>query len=120
MSKIASFINKFKIYRRILTSFEPWWTLIGAPVVEEFIFRLLPYQLYLSIGQFWFLGFVSSILFAVTHISFGKWFMVYSFTLGLLLWALMDAYGYFAVVIIHGLLNIIHLKLNFKRLKQNG
>ena len=112
--------NKFERYRTVLIFFEPGWTLIGAPIVEEFIFRLLPYQLYLSIGQFWFWGFISSILFAVIHTAFGKWFMLYSFALGLILWFFMSVYGYFVVVIIHGLLNIIHLKLNFKRLKQNG
>ena len=90
---------------------EPWWTFIGAPVTQEFIFRLLPYQLYLITGSFYGIGVVSSFLFAAIHWYFGKWFVLYSLVWGLILWWMMTSYGFAVVVIIHAVLNIIHWQL---------
>ncbi len=98
-------------WQEITSKIEPWWTLIGAPVTQEFIFRFLPFQLYLVYGGFYKIGILSSLLFAAIHWYFNKWFVLYSFAWGLILWMIMVNYGFTAVVVLHGLLNVLHLWL---------
>ncbi|MDO8560661.1 MAG: CPBP family intramembrane metalloprotease [bacterium] len=98
-------------WQGVTVKIEPWWTLIGAPVIQEFIFRFLPFQLYLVYGRFYEIGILSSLLFVTIHWYFNKWFVLYSFLWGLILWVVMANYGFMAVVVLHGLLNVIHLWL---------
>lgn len=101
----------FQKWRKITGRIEPAWTLIGAPIVQELIFRFLPYQLFLVYGKFWEIGIVSSILFTTIHYYFGKWFMLYSFLWGIILWWLMANYGLLAVIIVHSIVNLIHIQI---------
>jgi len=98
-------------WQNITAKIEPWWTLVGAPVVQEFIFRFAPYQLYLIYGGFYIVGIVSSILFAAIHWYFGRWFVLYTLIGGTFLWIVMVQYGFLWVVILHSVANIILLKL---------
>ncbi|TAL49217.1 CPBP family intramembrane metalloprotease [Patescibacteria group bacterium] len=102
-------------WQRLTSRVEPLWTLIGAPVIQEFIFRLVPYKLYLSYGGFYMFGILSSVFFASIHWYFGKWFVVYSFAGGLVLWFVIVNYGFLLAVILHALANLVLLSLGILR-----
>lgn len=103
--------------RNITKSIEPWWTIIGAPVIQEFFFRFIPYTYaYLPFARFWLIGITSAVLFALIHWYFGKLFLAYSFLWGLILWLVMDSYGFSAVVLVHVVLNILHIQFGVIRL----
>lgn len=96
---------------------EPWWTLAGAPLFEEFLFRFLPYRfVFIPYGYYWIVGVISSILFALIHRRFGKWFVAYAFVWGLVLWWIMVHFGFLAAVLLHGAVGFIHFRLGFKKL----
>jgi|SRR3989344_7948275 len=110
-------IKKWQSFIDIL---EPWWTLIGAPVVQEFIFRFIPYQIFIIYGRFYLVGIVSSTLFAMIHWYFGWWFVLYTFIGGLVAWFVMVNYGLLWVIILHSVANIILLKFRvLQKLKTN-
>ncbi|MFY9461643.1 MAG: CPBP family intramembrane glutamic endopeptidase [Candidatus Sungiibacteriota bacterium] len=102
--------NIVERWQSVTARTEPWWTLIGAPVMQEFIFRLLPYQLHLAYGRFYEIGIASALLFAAIHWYFGRWFVLYAFVWGLILWFVIVNYGFLWVVIIHSFVNVIHLR----------
>lgn len=106
-------------WQEFIAKIEPWWTLIGAPVMQELIFRFLPFQIYLIYGKFYEIGIVSSLLFAAIHWYFGKRFVLYAFVWGLILWMVIVNYGFVAVIILHVLLNIVHLRLGILPRKRN-
>lgn len=98
-------------WQRITNKIEPSWTLIGAPIVQEFIFRFIPYQVFLVYGEFYIIGVTSSILFAAIHWYFGRWFVLYAFTGGLVAWFVMVNYGLLWAIIFHSAANIVLLRL---------
>ncbi len=86
------------------------WTIIGAPIIQELIFRFIPYKFfYLPIGNYWQIGIASSLIFALTHWYFGKWFIVASFFAGLLYWWSMVNFGLVAAILTHSSVNIAWL-----------
>lgn len=103
--------NIVEKWQRNTSRIEPWWTLVGAPIIQEFIFRFVPYQIYLSYGEFYVIGVASALLFAVIHWYFGKWFVLYSLVWGLILWVIIVNYGFLWTVIVHSAINILHWKL---------
>ncbi len=108
------------VIRNGTKTIEPWWTFIGAPVIQEILFRYIPYKyLYLPFGKFWLIGIVGALLFASIHWYFGKLFLAYSFLWGLLLWLLMARFGVVVVILIHIALNILHVRLGVIRLDKN-
>ena len=103
--------NVVEKWQSITARIEPWWTIVGAPIVQEFIFRFIPYQIYFSYGNFYGIGITSALFFAVIHWYFGKWFVLYSFLWGLIFWLVIGNYGFLWVVILHGAINVIHWRL---------
>lgn len=96
--------------RSYTVKLEPWWTLIGAPISQEFIFRLIPYRFfYLSNSDYWRVGFISSLLYALIHWYFGKVVVFGTFIFGLFLWWLMVNYGLIFAVFVHALINTVIL-----------
>lgn len=53
--------------------------------------------------------------FASIHWYFGKWFVVYSFAGGLVLWFVIVNYGFLLAVILHALANLVLLSLGILR-----
>ena len=105
-------VNKLiKKWQNITGKIEPWWTLAGAPVMQEFIFRFVPYQIYIVYGGFYAVGITSSVLFAAIHWYFGRWFMSYTLIGGAVLWLVMVNYGFLWVIILHIIANVLILKL---------
>ena len=98
-------------WQSLTVRIEPWWTLVGAPIIQESVFRYLPYQLYFSYGGYNEIGIASSLLFAAIHWYFGKWFVLYAFVWGLVLWIVMVNYGLVATMVLHVLLNFVHWRL---------
>lgn len=92
---------------------EPWWTLVFAPLIQEFIFRLAPYMFfYRGPDEFWTIGIAASLAFAAIHWYFGKWFVLYSFAWGLILWWIMVSFGFIPAVFVHAVLNFFHMRFN--------
>ena len=116
-------MNKFvKSIRSFTTPIEPWWTIVLVPIWQEFIFRYLPFQFwYLPTGNFWLVGIVTSVIFALIHWYFGKWFVAAAFLAGLLYWWVMVNYGLIVAIVIHAVVNtsdvIFGLRRFFKPLK---
>jgi len=100
----------------LISSIEPWWTIILIPIWQEVLFRYLPFRFfYLQTGKFWLIGIVSSLLFASIHFYFGKWFVLYAFLGGIVLWWIMVNYGLIAVVLAHAFVNIIDLLFGLRK-----
>lgn len=100
-------MNKFvENLRSYTVNFEPWWTIIGAPISQEIIFRFIPYQIYLKIGNYWVVGIISSIIYALIHFYFGWQIVLGTFVLGLVLWFVMVNYGLVPAILVHVLVNI--------------
>lgn len=92
---------------------EPWWTLVFAPLIQEFIFRFVPYRFfYLQTEQFWAIAFATAFAFALIHWYFGTWFMLYSFAWGIALWWIMVSFGFIPAVLVHSVLNFFHMRFN--------
>ncbi|MAG59586.1 hypothetical protein CMO96_02235 [Candidatus Woesebacteria bacterium] len=101
-------IEKIRSYT---SRIQPWWTIIGAPIVQEAIFRFIPHQLlYVSTGKFWEIGITTSIIFASIHWYFGRRFVVLAFFAGLFYWWLMVNFGIIGAILGHSAVNIIWLR----------
>ncbi|MBI4034020.1 MAG: CPBP family intramembrane metalloprotease [Candidatus Brennerbacteria bacterium] len=110
-----------KKWQNITGRIEPWWTLVGAPVAQEFVFRFVPYQIYVLYGGFYAVGIISSLLFAAIHWYFGKWFVLYTFVGGLVAWFVMVSYGFLWAVILHVVANAVLLRLGIlQKVKRHG
>lgn len=99
-------------------SIEPFWTVVGAPVIQEIIFRFIPYQYlvpYFGI-DYLLAGIFTSVAYASIHWYFGKWFVLYTFFLGLLLWYIIGEFGIVAAIIVHSLANIIDLRVGWREM----
>ena len=110
-----------KYIRNKTAGIEPWWTLVCAPIFQEFIFRFLPYQFIYKLtltNEFWTIGLISSFLFATIHWYFGKWFVIYSFVWGLILWWLMVKYGLIMVIAVHAIANLLHIQLGIIKIQK--
>ena len=94
--------------RRLTSRCEPYWTIIGAPIIQEIIFRFLPYQyFYLESNDFWLIGIVSSVLYALIHFYFGFIFTLGTFLLGLVLWVVMVRFGLIEAILLHSFVDVI-------------
>ena len=106
---------RFKI-SKYTSRVEPWWAIIGAPIIQEPIFRFIPYQFfYLPTDRFWEVGLVSSLIFASIHWYFGKYFVIYAFVGGMVLWWTMVNFGLIGAIIAHSLVNVIDLSLGWRK-----
>jgi len=102
--------------RYIKNKIEPFWTLIAAPIIQELIFRYVPYRMfYTNTERYWITGIISSILFTAIHWYFKIWFIIYTFIWGLILWWIMARYGLLTVIVIHASVNLIHLVIGFPK-----
>jgi len=99
----------------VTSKIEPLWTVVLVPIWQEIIFRYLPYKFwYLSTGNFLLVGIVTSIIFALIHWYFGKWFVLIAFLAGLVYWIVMVKYGLIAAILIHAAVNIIDLAFGIR------
>ncbi|MBI4039995.1 CPBP family intramembrane metalloprotease [Candidatus Daviesbacteria bacterium] len=99
-----------KELRTRLLKVEPYWTLMGAPISQEVIFRFIPYELfYLPTGNFLEIGLLSSLLFALTHWYFGKLITIGTFLVGMIYWWAMVNLGLLAVIFVHSMVNVVIL-----------
>ena len=94
--------------------------LVRAPIIEEIVFRFIPFLIYQEIGQFILVGIVSSIAYALIHLRFGNAFVVYTFVFGLFAWFVMVNYGLFFAILAHSLLNVIDWKIGTRRRLTKG
>ena len=107
--RLESFASLVRSYT---SKFEPWWTIIGAPLIQEVVFRFIPYQLfYLPTGKYWLVGIVTSIVYALIHWYFGIPVVIGAFILGLLLWWVMVKFGLLPAVFLHFLVNLVILAI---------
>lgn len=107
------FKNSIMTIRTYTSRIEPWWTLVFTPIIQETMFRLIPYQFwYIRNDDFWTIGIISSLCFALIHWYFGKWFMLYSFAWGFILWWIMVSFGFIPAVLVHSVLNFFHIRFN--------
>ena len=105
-------IEKIRAYT---SKIDPWWSIIFVPIWQEILFRYLPYKyIYLPLGRFWEVGVVTNLFFAAIHWYMGKWFMVWSFFWGMVLWLVMRKYGIIPAIVIHSLINIIDLQIGIR------
>lgn len=106
-------INRLtSIIRSHTSRIEPWWTMIGAPLTQEIIFRFIPYQLfYLPTKKYWLVGIVSSVVYALLHWYFGLTIIAGAFIFGLVLWWVMVKFGLIPAVLLHFLLNLVILAI---------
>ena len=100
-----------KSWSDITRKIEPFWSLVGAPIVEELIFRFIPYQFYLASGEFYIIGIASSMLFAAIHWRFGKWFTLYAFVGGFVAWLVIVNFGLLWAIVLHVFANFVLLQL---------
>lgn len=110
---MIQFVNNLKKYT---ASIEPWWTIILVPIFQEFLFRYLPFRfLYLPTGNFWLIGITISLFFASIHWYFGKWFVMYAFVGGMVLWWVMVNYGLIAAIFVHAIINVLDLVFGLRK-----
>ena len=96
---------------------EPFWTIILVPIWQEIIFRYLPYKFwYLQTGNFLLVGIITSIIFALIHWYFGKWFVLIAFFAGLIYWTVMVKFGLPVAILVHALVNTIDLAFGLRHL----
>lgn len=94
--------------------------LVRAPIIEEIIFRAVPFLIYQRVGNFLLIGLISAAAYALIHWKFGKLFIVYTFAFGLVAWFVMVNYGLISAIISHSLLNIIDWKIGTRRILTKG
>src|SRR3990167_10480789 len=94
--------------------------IVRAPIVEEIVFRFIPFLIYQRLGNFILIGLICSALFALTHWKFGRVFIIYTFFFGLFAWFVMVNYGLFLVILAHSLLNVIDWKIGTRRILTKG
>ena len=100
------------------------WPFFGAPVVEEAIFRLIPYLIFLRAGESLIIGLISSILFMLIHINFGVSFMLYTLASGFAFWIIMLRFGIgggiIVCIVLHSALNILDWKFGIRKKLTHG
>jgi membrane protease YdiL (CAAX protease family) len=87
-----------------------------APVLEEVVFRALPYRL----ARRWPgagvpVALASAAVFGAMHIRFGRWFVAYAGAGGLVLWATYARTGLVGAVLLHLSANVADLSLGWRR-----
>lgn len=91
-----------------------------VPIWQELVFRYLPYRfIYLPIGKFWEVGLLSNIVFATLHWYIGKWFTIWAFLWGIILWWVMGRYGLIPAILLHSLVNVVDLRFGIRKLFRN-
>ncbi len=96
-----------------------WWPIILVPIWQEFLFRYLPFRFLWTTSAMDILGpyviwIGTSLTFALIHWYFGKWFVVYAFVWGLILWWIMTDIGLVGAIFVHALVNLIDLKFGIR------
>lgn len=100
---------------KITSKIEPLWTIVLVPIWQEIVFRYLPFIFwYLPTGNFLLVGFVSSLLFALIHWYFGRWFVFFALIFGFVYWFVMVQYGLLAAILIHAIVNTIDLTFGIR------
>ncbi|MDQ6675113.1 MAG: CPBP family intramembrane metalloprotease [Chloroflexota bacterium] len=90
--------------------------LVIAPLLEEAVFRLIPFRLTAACPDSRrrvALG--SATLFGLMHQRFGVWFVGYALSGGLVLWATYARAGYLGAVVLHLAANLADLSLGWRR-----
>lgn len=93
-----------------------FWAIIGAPIIQELVFRFIPYQFfYIQGGKYWEVGVISSVIFASIHWYFGNWFVLYTFVVGLFVyWWAMVNFGLIGAILAHSIVNILDLSIGLR------
>ena len=113
---MLQYVKKIKAYT---SKIDPWWSIIFVPIWQEILFRYLPYKyIYLPLGRFWEVGIITNLIFAGVHWYMGKWFMVWSFFWGIVLWWVIVNFGLIPAVLIHALVNIADLRFGIRKYLQ--
>ncbi|MFC1625616.1 CPBP family intramembrane glutamic endopeptidase [Patescibacteria group bacterium] len=97
----------FQKVRQLTSQTEPYWSIIFVPIWQELLFRYVPYFIYLKLNNFWLIGIISSLVFTSIHWYFKKWFIVFSFFGGILLWIIIVKFGLLPTIIIHSTINLL-------------
>ena len=110
---IVTFIQRIK---SLTASLEPGWTAILVPFWQEFVFRYLPFNFFYisSVENFWLAGIISSVAFASIHWYFGRLFVLYAFSGGVILWWVIVNYGFAAAVFLHAVVNIVDITFGLR------
>jgi len=96
-----------------------WWPIVLVPIWQEILFRYLPYTfLYLPFDRFWEIGILTSTIFAAIHWYIGKWFTLWAFLWGMVLWWVMGELGLIGATLLHSLINIVDLKVGIRKYLQ--
>jgi len=99
---------------------EPWYTVVIVPIYQEILYRWIPFiYIYPLTGYFWTTGAFLSLLFALTHTHLGKWFVLYAFVGGVVLWYLLVVYGLLIAIVVHAVINILDIKFGWRKLLQD-
>ncbi len=96
-------INKIRFYT---SKIEPYWTLLGAPISQELIFRFIPFQFF---GSYWGVGIITSVVYSLIHWYFGLLTTIATLILGRIVWYLMVHFGLYAAVLAHFMVNLMIL-----------
>jgi membrane protease YdiL (CAAX protease family) len=90
--------------------------LVLAPLVEEAIFRLAVFRA-ATARPAWrgALTLGSAVAFGLMHVRFGRWFVGYAFSGGLILWATYARAGYWGAVLLHAIANVVDLSVGWRR-----
>lgn len=112
--------NTIRTYRSKYVSatsrIEPGYTVVIVPIYQEILFRWVPFEfLYPIAGYFWLTGTILSLLFALTHGHLGKWFILYAFIGGLVLWYVVASFGLLSAILVHAVINIFDLKFGWRK-----
>lgn len=109
-------MNTFLEKGRALTSkLGFWWPIVLVPIWQEILFRYLPYIfIYLPYGRFWEIGILTNLVFASIHWYLGKWFILWAFFWGMVLWWVMGEFGIVGAILLHSLINVVDLRFGIR------
>ena len=100
---------------KFTSKIEPFWTIVLVPIWQEIVFRYIPFTFwYLPTGNFLLVGLISSIIFALIHWYFGKWFVFFALIFGFIYWVAMVQFGLLVAILTHALVNTIDLKFGVR------
>jgi membrane protease YdiL (CAAX protease family) len=87
-----------------------------APLLEEVVFRAVPFRL-AGVGHCgrFPVALVSAVVFGLMHQRFGRWFVAYAGAGGLVLWATYARSGLLGAVLMHLVANVADLSLGWRR-----
>jgi len=105
--------------RAFISKLGLWWPIVLVPIWQEILFRYLPYKfLYLPHGRFWEVGILINLVFASIHWYLGKWFSLWAFLWGLVLWWVMGEFGLLGAILLHSLINVVDIRFGIRKYLQ--